>query len=120
MARLKVYNQAFRTKRAEYKKTEAGKLAEQRYRKKSATKQRLERNRLKSRYNLTPEQVEEMKKQQNHMCAICSETPKHWHIDHCHSTNKVRGMLCGPCNMALGLMKDDAERLNRAARYLDV
>jgi hypothetical protein len=40
-------------------------------------------------------------------------------IDHCHSSGQVRGMLCHPCNVALGHMKDDPARLRAAADYLD-
>lgn len=40
-------------------------------------------------------------------------------IDHCHVTGKVRGILCGLCNKALGLMKDNREILLGAIAYLD-
>lgn len=49
-------------------------------------------------------------------CAICGEEATH--IDHCHSTGKVRGGLCNLCNGGLGFFKDDPERLRAAARYL--
>lgn len=39
-------------------------------------------------------------------------------IDHCHTTNQVRGLLCTHCNLALGLLKDDAERIVGLADYL--
>jgi hypothetical protein len=64
---------------------------------------------------------EELLKSQNGACAICSvaftETPKP-HIDHCHTTNHVRGLLCGACNRGLGQFKDIPEALERAAQYL--
>lgn len=40
-------------------------------------------------------------------------------VDHCHQTNQVRGLLCGPCNRALGLLKDNIGNLERAIAYLD-
>ena len=40
-------------------------------------------------------------------------------IDHCHTSNKVRGLLCRQCNRVLGLMKDNVQNILRAAEYLD-
>lgn len=40
-------------------------------------------------------------------------------IDHDHETGQVRALICHPCNVALGLMKDDSTRLRAAADYLD-
>ena len=60
---------------------------------------------------------------QNGACAICgkaevSETHGVLHVDHCHTTGAVRGLLCRNCNHVLGLMSDDAALLIRAAEYL--
>ena len=119
IARAKVRNAERRHKRAEYKKTERGKAAEKRYVQKPKTKDQIKARNLLKRYNLTTEQVESMKLAQLYRCAICGEQPNTWHIDHDHETNKVRGMLCGPCNMALGLMKDNQANLMKAALYLN-
>jgi hypothetical protein len=54
-------------------------------------------------------------------CAGCgaAEPKKNgWHIDHDHVTGRVRGILCGPCNMALGLVKDSSTTLRRLAAYV--
>jgi hypothetical protein len=75
----------------------------------------------KRRYNLTPEQVEEMRRAG---CAICGTAAgvvgRHGqlHIDHCHATGKLRGVLCSECNVGLGKFKDDPALLRRAAEYL--
>ena len=119
IARAKVRNAKYRTRRQEYKKTEAGIVAERHYRQTTRIVT-AQRNRLKRQYGLTPEGVQAMKDAQLGLCAICFLPPKHWHIDHNHETNKVRGMLCGPCNLALGLLKDDSKRIRRAAQYIDV
>jgi len=56
---------------------------------------------LKNRYGLTPEQVQNMMENQNGLCAICQTPPKRPCIDHCHTTGKVRGILCHYCNIRL-------------------
>jgi hypothetical protein len=40
------------------------------------------------------------------------------HVDHCHKTNEVRGILCNRCNSVLGLCEDKPELLSKLARYL--
>lgn len=54
-------------------------------------------------------------------CAICHAVPegRQHHIDHDHESGMIRGLLCGPCNMALGLFKDDVGRLEAAIHYLN-
>jgi hypothetical protein len=85
----------------------------------------------KYRTGLTQEMFDRLLEYQGHACAICrSPEPGgkgSWHIDHDHaccpgarSCGKcVRGLLCGACNMALGLLHDDPARLQAALRYLD-
>lgn len=52
------------------------------------------------------------------VCDICMESCEVV-IDHCHTTNVVRGGLCSTCNVAIGMMKDNALNLRRAADYLE-
>lgn len=58
---------------------------------------------------------------QGHRCKICGEADSKGslNIDHCHSTKKVRGLLCGNCNRAIGLFRDSPESLRNAAEYLE-
>ena len=80
-----------------------------------------------SAYGLTIDEIEELIEQQNHLCAICNEEGFKMHqgvwtklcIDHDHITGKVRGALCHNCNRALGLFKDDKQRLLSAISYLE-
>jgi len=79
--------------------------------------------RLNRAYGITLRQYEELLIKQGGGCAICKTITmrghgKHFHVDHCHNTGRVRGLLCGPCNSALGFMKDSRELLLRAAEYL--
>lgn len=118
VAHAKARNAERRQTRAEYKRTEVGRAAEVRYKSGPIFSQMLFRNRLKSRYSLTVKEFGLMLVQQHGLCAICLRAPKHWHIDHCHDTGKVRGLLCGPCNMALGLFQDNQVALRKALDYL--
>lgn len=75
---------------------------------------------LKHRYDLTLEQYEELFHQQRGVCAICGKSKQYLlHVDHCHTTNKVRGLLCSPCNVFLGILKDNTEGFDRAIKYLE-
>lgn len=71
-------------------------------------------------YGLSPEAFGALVAAQNGRCAICLEVPtgRGFHVDHCHATGRIRGLLCRGCNLALGNMKDDPARLMTAADYL--
>jgi len=71
---------------------------------------------LKKTFGLTPADLAALVASQGGTCAICDGPPQH--IDHDHATGKVRGVLCGPCNMGLGQFGDDPQRLMRATTYL--
>tara|TARA_R110002020_G_scaffold216534_1_gene424309 strand:- start:40 stop:519 length:480 start_codon:yes stop_codon:yes gene_type:complete len=75
---------------------------------------------LKYKYNITLKERDFMLKKQNNKCKICNTkfSKVKPNIDHCHTTNKVRGILCTMCNMGLGLFKDNTENLTNAITYL--
>lgn len=74
-------------------------------------------------YGLTREQINAMYDAQGGVCKICGKPDttqkKRLHIDHCHTTGVVRGLLCQPCNLMLGQAKDNVETLARAIAYLN-
>ena len=72
---------------------------------------------LKRKYNLTEQDIDKLKAIQYNKCKICEENKK-LVVDHCHSTGKVRGLLCHGCNAAIGFFKEDMGRLLRAGAYL--
>lgn len=77
---------------------------------------------LKRKYGLTEEAFQAMFASQKGLCAICltEELPGiSSHVDHCHVTGIVRGLLCESCNRAIGIMKDDPARLRAAADYIE-
>lgn len=106
--------------RKAYKKSVNGKEAERRYQKKNWAKNApLREKQLLWRYGLTPESFNELLEKQNNLCAICFKPSKQrLHIDHSHETGLVRGLLCGNCNRAIGLFKDDCEVMRNAIKYL--
>lgn len=77
---------------------------------------------LNKNYGLTREQYDAMLEAQGGTCAICRNPPtatRMLDVDHCHGTQKVRGLLCTSCNNGLGRFKDNPELLKRAAIYLE-
>lgn len=84
---------------------------------------------LKSKFDLSPEQLAAMMEKQNGLCAICGKPPRTRHgltgkvisisADHSHVTGAVRGLLCDQCNRGLGLFQDSPSLLRAAAAYLD-
>ena len=80
-------------------------------------------NLLKKRYGITYEQYQEMCRDQDDRCKICGipsqDLSVRLHIDHCHTTGKIRGLLCQNCNRGLGMFKDNQELLLKAKGYLD-
>jgi Recombination endonuclease VII len=78
--------------------------------------------RLKHLYDITPEQYAAMLERQGGVCAGCGEPPtakKRLHVDHCHKTRRIRGLLCNGCNRAIGFLNDSPERARKLAAYLD-
>lgn len=83
---------------------------------------------LKKWYGITLEDYDKMFEAQKGLCAICGnpETVKRKNdtairrlaIDHDHRTGKIRGLLCGDCNVGLGKFKDSANIIDKAAKYL--
>ncbi len=51
-------------------------------------------------------------------CELCSVTGRQMHLDHDHATGRFRGWLCNRCNMAMGVLGDTIEGLQRGIDYL--
>lgn len=77
---------------------------------------------LKRLYGMTLEQFEQMLSDQKRQCKACGRSDPggkgSFHVDRCHRTGKIRGLLCHWCNVALGHANDDLRRLNALVRYL--
>lgn len=76
--------------------------------------------RLKRIYGITIEQYDNLLLNQKGNCAICKESfSKTPQVDHNHMTDKVRGLLCGACNILLGTARENITILNNAIEYLE-
>lgn len=88
-----------------------------------------ERKRHLKQYNLTLDDYLSLLESQKYQCKICNThlaeltTKENKHqracVDHCHTTGKVRGLLCYACNLMLGYAKDNPVILGNAIKYLD-
>lgn len=79
------------------------------------------KNSLKFLYDMSMADYNKMLISQNLKCANCKKLDtdsSRLVVDHNHKTGKVRGLLCGPCNAALGLLKDDLDIIFGLAVYL--
>jgi len=78
--------------------------------------------RLRKKFGITLEDYNNMVQVQNSRCAICNthvnSLPRILYVDHDHSSNKVRGLICQKCNSALGLFKDNIAALQASIFYL--
>ena len=79
--------------------------------------------RLRNKYGITLEKWNEMYAEQNGKCLICEyefgQKQSDCYVDHCHSTNIVRGLLCQHCNTTIGYARDNPAILISAANYLN-
>lgn len=84
---------------------------------------------LRRKYGITIDQYEAMLARQTGKCAVCFDVlfigtnfggkgNKQVHLDHCHATGVVRGILCGHCNRMIGMARERAWVLHRAADYI--
>ena len=76
---------------------------------------------LQSMYGITMKDKESIYAEQDGLCGICQEGVPFdlMVVDHCHTTGEVRGLLCNPCNLFIGIAKDDIQTLANAIKYLD-
>ena len=78
---------------------------------------------LLRQYGINLNDYHKMLEEQKHLCKICKGPPTGkgvLHVDHCHETGSVRGLLCNKCNIGLGHFNDSKELLQKALDYLTV
>lgn len=72
--------------------------------------------RVKSKYKVSRKDAELLVEKKS--CDACGNSKLKLHVDHCHTSGAVRGVLCFTCNVALGNLKDSLERLEMLIKYL--
>lgn len=76
------------------------------------------RRQWKYAYGLSEQDHRDLVDQQGGRCLICGIEPATLVVDHDHRTGRVRGLLCDPCNRAIGHLQDSPGVCRRAAEYL--
>lgn len=75
--------------------------------------------RRKCKYGITDEQYKNLLSKQRGVCTLCEGVDNNaLCVDHDHSTGKIRGLLCGNCNRALGMVKENKNTLQNMIKYL--
>lgn len=78
---------------------------------------------IKKNYGLTPDEFNTMLNAQNSKCKICKEPLSAGRggsvVDHCHKTERIRGLLCNGCNSGIGWFRENPARLLAAIAYLE-
>jgi hypothetical protein len=81
------------------------------------------RSHLKRTYNMTLDEYDAILESQGGVCEICKSPETHKRnsflaVDHCHETNKIRGLLCSHCNRSIGILKENIETLQNMIEYI--
>lgn len=84
------------------------------------SKYRARISKIKSLYKVTESEAKRLEKITS--CEVCNKdiTYARKHVDHCHNTGIVRGVLCFNCNVALGNVREDISILQKLIQYLEV
>lgn len=110
-AKQRDYYAANKDKRASYHK---------KWRKENSEK--IKDARLRKEYGISLAERDALLASQGGVCGVCrsdnAEAKRDWHVDHCHATGNVRGVLCHHCNTLLGLARDNPDILTAGIRYL--
>ena len=84
-------------------------------------KRKIKWARIKKEYGLSEKNFNDLFLSQGAKCAICLDAITHEsaHIDHCHKSGKVRGLLCSRCNQGIGLLRESRIIMLSAIKYLE-
>lgn len=128
----RAYYQARREKLNEQARARSARMTEEQKAKRKSyfaewyarNRDRVRANDVKYKYGVDAVEYSAMLVSQGGGCAICRRPEsdvkgRRLHVDHCHATGRVRGLLCARCNIAIGQMLDEPKLLRAAADYLE-
>ena len=121
----KPVSEFYRSNKTYYQKEckDCNRLRKGRWHKTEEGKRSSANTKLKSRFGITLDDYEAMYAEQGGQCQICGVTEScsghRLAVDHCHTSGKIRGLLCKACNLGLGYYRDNKEFLANAIKYLD-
>lgn len=110
--------------RLAYREKHRDKMNAKRRARRAANPEKEKAGRLRRSHNMTLQEYELLLQVQNFKCLICGSSHGDWGrkylvVDHCHTTGRIRGLLCHPCNSMLGHGRDNPEFLRKGAAYLE-
>ena len=101
--------------------SDSAKTSKKKYNSRPENKSKRANEHLLEKYGITLEQKRQMIDNQCGKCFLCPHTFKNVsdaHVDHNHKTGKVRKLLCGACNKALGYIKENFDTAINLAKYI--
>lgn len=123
-AKLRAYSRAYRERNKERDKPREAARHKHKYQ--NDLEYRKRKNEIAAtstflkKYKIYPESRDEIFKKQGSCCGICGikEPQYYWQTDHCHTTGKVRGVLCTACNLLIGRIEAHPDRLQQIVNYI--
>ena len=88
-------------------------------------KAKVKERRYNSKYGIDFQRYDEILEIQDGVCAICKGEDfgrkglERFLVDHCHDTDKVRGLVCNNCNSLIGFSREDTTLIQNAIKYLN-
>ena len=103
-----------------YRRANKAKIAEKRRLDRKQHPEKMKKKRIEYTYGLSWDECPAILARQGGVCAMCKTKSKRpLCVDHCHKTGMVRGILCSPCNLTIGLCRDSTKITRAATAYLE-
>lgn len=114
-------NKARRKVDSEYRERSTKKSMEWRLANPEHSRFRVRDSTLKRKYGLTVDDYNKLLESQGGVCQVCKNPPtnRRLAVDHCHTTGKIRGLLCQACNVSIGKMRESPDLIRRLANYVE-